>query len=180
MREIALNILDIAENSVKAKATLVEITVTAENNVLTVTITDNGVGMSKDFLERVTDPFTTTRTTRKVGMGIPLFKEAAETTGGSFSIDSEPGAGTVVKASFVIDSIDRAPLGDVAESAVTLLREDIDFVWVYTVEDKSFTFDTREIKAELGGIPIDSPEIISFLKDMLKENIESINGGIIL
>ena len=180
MRELALNILDIAENSVKAKASLIVITIEAKGNLLTITISDNGKGMDKAFLERVTDPFTTTRTTRKVGMGIPLFKEAAETTGGSFSIDSEPGAGTVVRASFVIDSIDRAPLGDVAESAVTLLREDIDFVWVYTVEDKSFTFDTREIKAELGGIPIDSPEIISFLKDMLKENIESINGGIIL
>lgn len=178
MREIALNILDIAENSVKAKATLVEITVTAENNVLTVTITDNGVGMSKDFLERVTDPFTTTRTTRKVGMGIPLFKDAAEMTGGSFGIESEPGRGTRVTAKFVLDSIDRAPLGDIADTAVTLLAPGIDFVWVYTVDKRSFTFDTRDIKAELGDIPIDSPEIISFLRNLLKENIESINGGI--
>ena len=180
MRELDLNILDIAENSVKAKASLVVITIEAKNNLLTISISDNGTGMDKAFLQRVTDPFTTTRTTRKVGMGIPLFKEAAETTGGSFSIESELGVGTTVTASFVIDSIDRAPLGDVAESAVTLLREDMDFVWVYTVDNRSFTFDTREIKKELGGIPIDSPEIISFLKDMLKENIESINGGIIL
>ena len=180
MREIALNILDIAENSVKAKASLIEITVTAADNILTVTITDNGTGMSKDFLEKVTDPFTTTRTTRKVGMGIPLFKDAAEMTGGSFEIESEPGRGTRVTARFVIDSIDRAPLGDISDTAVTLLGPDIDFVWVYTVNGRSFTFDTREIKAELGDIPIDSPEIISFLRNLLKENIDSINGGTVL
>lgn len=180
MREIALNILDIAENSVKAKASLIEITVTAADNILTVTITDNGKGMSKDFLEKVTDPFTTTRTTRKVGMGIPLFKDAAEMTGGSFEIESEPGRGTCVTARFVIDSIDRAPLGDISDTAVTLLGPDIDFVWVYTVNGRSFTFDTREIKAELGDIPIDSPEIISFLRNLLKENIDSINGGTVL
>lgn len=180
MREIALNILDIAENSVKAKASLIEITVTAADNILTVTITDNGKGMSKDFLEKVTDPFTTTRTTRKVGMGIPLFKDAAEMTGGSFEIESEPGQGTRVTARFVIDSIDRAPLGDISDTAVTLLTPEIDFVWVYTVNGRSFTFDTREIKAELGDIPIDSPEIISFLRNLLKENIDSINGGTVL
>ncbi len=180
MREIALNILDIAENSVKAKASLIEITVTAADNILTVTITDNGKGMSKDFLEKVTDPFTTTRTTRKVGMGIPLFKDAAEMTGGSFEIESEPGRGTRVTARFVIDSIDRAPLGDISDTAVTLLGPDIDFVWVYTVNGRSFTFDTREIKAELGDIPINSPEIISFLRNLLKENIDSINGGTVL
>ena len=180
MREIALNILDIAENSVKAKASLIEITVTAADNILTVTITDNGKGMSKDFLEKVTDPFTTTRTTRKVGMGIPLFKDAAEMTGGSFEIESEPGRGTRVTARFVIDSIDRAPLGDISDTAVTLLGPDIDFVWVYTVNGRSFSFDTREIKAELGDIPIDSPEIISFLRNLLKENIDSINGGTVL
>lgn len=180
MRELALNVLDIAENSVKANASLIVITIEARKNLLTIAIADNGKGMDKAFLARVTDPFTTTRTTRKVGMGIPLFKEAAEMTGGRFSIDSELGIGTTVTASFVIDSIDRAPLGDIAESAVTLLRDDIDFVWVYTVNDKSFTFDTREVKRELGGIPITSPEIIKFLKDMLEENIESINGGIIL
>lgn len=180
MREIALNILDIAENSVKAKASLIEITVTAKDNILTVTVTDNGKGMSKDFLEKVTDPFTTTRTTRKVGMGIPLFKDAAEMTGGSFEIESELGRGTRVTARFVLDSIDRAPLGDISDTAVTLLSPEIDFVWVYTVGERSFTFDTREIKAELGDIPIDSPEVISFLRNLLKENIDSINGGTVL
>lgn len=180
MREIALNILDIAENSVKAKASLIEITVTAKDNILTVTVTDNGKGMSKDFLEKVTDPFTTTRTTRKVGMGIPLFKDAAEMTGGSFEIESELGRGTRVTARFVLDSIDRAPLGDLSDTAVTLLSPEIDFVWVYTVDERSFTFDTREIKAELGDIPIDSPEVISFLRNLLKENIDSINGGTVL
>lgn len=178
MREIALHILDIVENSVKAKATLVEVIVEAKNNLLTVTIRDNGKGMDKEFLARVTDPFTTTRTTRKVGMGIPLLKQAAETAGGEFTITSELGKGTEVKASFVIDNIDRMPLGNVSETAVTVLNPEVDFVWVYTVEDRTFTFDTREVKEELGDIPIDSPEIVTFLKSLLTENIESINGGI--
>ena len=178
MREIALHILDIVENSVKAKATLVEVIIEAKNNLLTVTIRDNGKGMDKEFLARVTDPFTTTRTTRKVGMGIPLLKQAAETAGGEFAITSELGKGTEVKASFVIDNIDRMPLGNVAETAVTVLNPEVDFVWVYTVEDRTFTFDTREVREELGEIPIDSPEIVTFLKSLLIENIESINGGI--
>ncbi len=175
-----MNILDIAENSVKARATLIGITITVAGDTLEIVIDDNGTGMSKEFLSKVTDPFTTTRKTRKVGMGIPLFKEAAEVTGGSFEIESELGRGTRVTTRFKIDSIDRAPLGDIAETAVTLLNPDIDFVWVYTVNGRSFTFDTREIKEELKGIPINSPEIISFLRELLKENIESINGGIVL
>ena len=106
MREISLNILDIAQNSVKAEASKVEIGILAENNLLTIYVSDNGKGMSKEFLASVTDPFTTTRTTRKVGMGIPLFKMAAESTGGSFSIESELGKGTTTTATFVIDRND--------------------------------------------------------------------------
>ena len=109
-----------------------------------------------------------------------LSRKYYDMTGGSFEIESEPGRGTRVTARFVIDSIDRAPLGDISDTAVTLLGPDIDVVWVYTVIGRSFTFDTREIKAELGDIPIDSPEIISFLRNLLKENIDSINGGTVL
>lgn len=180
MQELSLNILDIAQNSVKAGATLVRVGVTVEANALTIEIADNGCGMSPEFLQRVTDPFTTTRTTRKVGLGIPLFKQSAEMTGGSFSISSEPGVGTAVRATFVLDSIDRMPLGDLADTVCSLLYEQIDFVWHYAVDGRSFDFDTREIKAELGGIPIDSVQVVAFLKSMVEENIESVNGGRII
>lgn len=179
MREIALNILDIAENSVKANAKLVEIDVVAADDLLTVSIVDDGTGMDKKFLARVTDPFTTTRTTRKVGMGIPLFKMASEMAGGQFEISSEKGVGTSVKATFQINHIDRAPLGDVADTMVTLLssEKDTDFRLHIAVDNNTFDFDTRELKAELGGIPVDTPEILVFVRDMIKDNIINIGGA---
>lgn len=182
MREIALNILDIVENSVKAEAKLVKIDVLAEQNTLTVRISDDGKGMSKEFLARVTDPFTTTRTTRKVGVGIPFFKEAAEVTGGSFSIQSELGKGTTTEAKFVLDSIDREPLGDLSGTMMTLLSngDDVDYLLRYVVEGREFIFDTRELKAQLGGISVSEPEILSFVRELLKENIKNIDGGAIL
>lgn len=180
MRELSLHILDIVENSVKAKASLIEVDITVKGDYIIITIKDNGTGMDKEFLRKVTDPFTTSRTTRKVGLGIPLLKMAAETSGGSFTIQSQKGVGTTVKADFIKNHIDRMPLGDVAETIITVLNSETDFIWKYSVNDKEFIFDTREIKKELDGTPIDSAEILVFLKSYLKENIESINGGIIL
>lgn len=180
MRELSLHILDIVENSVKAGAKLIEVTVSAEKSVLTITVKDDGKGMSGEFLSKVCDPFTTTRTTRKVGMGIPLFKMAAEAAGGSFAIMSEEGKGTTVNASFEIDNVDRAPLGDLAGTIVTQLSDDVDYVWTYRVDDREYVFDTREVKEQLDGTPIDSPEIIMFIQDLLNENIQTVNGGIIL
>ncbi len=179
MRELSLHILDIAENSVKAGATLITVSVTAKGGYLTIEIADNGKGMSEDFLRSVTDPFTTTRTTRKVGMGIPLFKMASETANGSFDIKSQLGKGTVVTARFELDNVDRAPLGDLAETASTELFDGPpDFVWTLTVDDRSFTFDTRDLKNQLDGISVENPEITVFVKELLTENFESVRGGI--
>ncbi|HKL93960.1 MAG TPA: ATP-binding protein [Clostridia bacterium] len=182
MREIALNILDIVENSVKAEAKSVKIEVLAEREFLTVRISDDGKGMSREFLARVTDPFATTRTTRKVGMGIPFFKEAAEVTGGRFNITSELGVGTTTEAVFFIDSIDREPLGDIADTLTTLLSdcENVDYILVYKVEQREFIFDTRELKAQLNGISISEPEILQTIREFLKDNINNTNGGAIL
>ena len=123
MTEISLNILDVAENSTRAGASLVSITVSADTKAdrLTVVIEDDGCGMTEEQLARVTDPFFTTRTTRKVGLGVPFFKEAAELTGGSFAIQSEPGKGTSVTAVFVLSSIDRMPLGDISATIHNLV-----------------------------------------------------------
>lgn len=114
MTEISLNVLDVSENSTRAGASLVTILVTADtvHDNLTIVIADDGCGMTAEQVAHVTDPFFTTRTTRKVGLGIPFFKYAAESTGGSFLIESEPGKGTTVTAVFGLSHIDRMPLGD--------------------------------------------------------------------
>ena len=143
MQELSLNILDIAQNSVVAGASLIEIDIAAygnDNNMLSITIKDNGKGMDRQTLENVTNPFFTSRTTRKVGLGIPLFKMAAEQTGGSFDITSTVGVGTVVKAVFDTSNIDCTPLGDVWDTVaiLTQMNEDIDFVYTASRNGESF------------------------------------------
>lgn len=182
MRELSLNVLDIAENSFKAKATLVEISIVQKENLLSITIKDNGCGMDEDFLKRVVDPYTTTRTTRKVGMGIPLFKMVAEQSGGNFHITSKKGKGTVVTATFLVDHLDRPPLGDIAETIVSMIGnlEGSDLVFYYEAFGQDFTLDTRLVRKELENIPINTPEILVFLRDMIKENIKTDYRGVSL
>lgn len=182
MRELSLNILDIAQNSISAQAKNITILVRASGGELTITIEDDGKGMSEEFLSKVMDPFTTTRTTRKVGMGLPLFKEAAESSGGSMKITSKLGVGTVVTASFQIDHIDRMPLGDLAGTMTILImaKPEIDFVLEYAVEDRSYKFDTKEIKSILDGVPIESSEIITYLEGLINDNITQVNGGAVI
>ena len=134
MPEIALNVLDIAQNSVRAEASLIQISVDVDEaaDTLTITIEDNGCGMTKEQVSHVTDPFFTTRTTRKIGLGVPFFKMAAESTGGSFAIQSEPGTGTKVTAVFGLSHIDRMPLGDMNGTIYTLItffNNSIQFVY---------------------------------------------------
>ena len=147
MKELSLHILDIAENSVKAEASLIEIEISEDTgkNLLTIAIKDNGVGMSEEFLKRVKDPFSTTRTTRRVGMGISLFEAAAEQCGGGLEISSEQNVGTEVFVRFQLDHIDRAPLGDMAGTMQTLIggSPDRDFVYSHSKDGKCFTMDTR-------------------------------------
>ena len=176
MRELSLNILDIAQNSISASASLITIEVSENttDNTLLIGIYDNGKGMSEEQVKSVIDPFFTTRTTRKVGMGIPLFKMAAEQTGGSLEIKSELGVGTDVKAYFKTDSVDFTPLGDVASTIQMLItmNTDRDFVYKHTVNEKEFVCDTREIKEILGDVPLDTYEVSQWLKDFITENTE--------
>ncbi|MBQ9071138.1 MAG: sensor histidine kinase [Clostridia bacterium] len=180
MKEISLNILDIAENSVKAKATLVEITVTETAYTLTLTVKDDGTGMTKDVLLSVTNPFYTTRTTRKVGMGIPLLQFAAEQTGGNIKIESKHFSeypdehGTTVTALFYKNHIDFTPLGDVISSVTTLIQghPETDFLYKHSFSDKTVMLDTREIRAVLEGVPLDTFEVLIWIRDNLREQYD--------
>ena len=176
MRELSLNILDVAQNSITAGASLITIEVN-ENTVdhtLLIGIYDNGKGMSEEQVRSVVDPFFTTRTTRKVGMGIPLFKMAAEQTGGRLEIKSEIGVGTEVRAYFMTDSVDFTPLGDVASTVQMLItmNTDRDFLYKHSVDGKDFVADTREIKEILGDVPLDTYEVSQWLLEFIKENTE--------
>ena len=182
MKELSLNILDITENSVKAKATLVEILLTENEDTLTITIKDNGTGMTEEVLRSVTNPFYTTRTTRKVGMGIPLFKFAAEQTGGRLDIESRhcdsfpEGHGTTVSATFCKTHIDFTPLGDIVSTVTTLIQghPDVDFCFEHSFGKNTVSLDTRELRAVLDGIPLDSFEILLWIRENLEEQYNSI------
>ena len=177
MKELSLNILDIAENSVKAKATLTEISIVEENDLLTLTITDDGCGMTDEILKTVTDPFYTTRTTRKVGMGLPLLKMEAELTGGSLNVNSKHISvypeehGTCVCAEFNKNHIDFTPLGDVVSTITTLIQghPDTDFLFTHTTENHEISLDTRELRLVLEDVPLNTYEVIKWIEENLKE-----------
>ncbi len=184
MTEISLNILDVAQNSVRAEASLIEITVDAdtEKDMLTVIISDNGCGMTEEQVKNVTDPFFTTRTTRKIGLGVPFFKMSAESTGGSFSIVSELGVGTTTKACYVLSSIDRMPLGDITGTIHTLvtMNPDIDFVYKYNVNERGFVMDTREFREILGEVSFAEAEVSDYINEYLTENKAETDNGIMI
>jgi len=182
MNELSLNILDIAQNSIAADAKLVEIDVDEDNSSdrLTIRVKDDGKGMTKEFLEVVEDPFITTRTTRKIGLGISFLKEAAEMTGGSITIKSKIGEGTVITAVFVLNHIDRQPIGNLTETIITLvtLNTEIDFDIRYRVDGNEFAFSTLEVKEMLGeDASLNAPAIVIFLTEYIKEHIENLSGG---
>ena len=173
MQDISLNILDIAQNSVCAKSGIIFITVDQQqhDDILTVTIADNGCGMSSDTLKRAADPFYTTRKTRKVGLGLSLFKMAAIQTGGSFEITSSEGKGTTVRAVFVLSNIDRMPLGDVGGTVLTLIicNPLIDFVYIRRFNNREFELDTRKMREVLGDVALNQIEVIEFIKSYIND-----------
>ena len=177
MKELSLNILDIAENSIKAKAKCVNIEIIETADILKITISDNGIGMKPEFLRCVTDPFTTTRTTRPVGLGIPLLKLAAEQTGGKIEMTSKhfeefpDNHGTCISAQFYKNHIDAAPLGDIVETMVTLIQcnPDIEFNFLHKSDKKTIKLKTNELKAVLGDVPLNNIEVILWIKQYLIE-----------
>ncbi|MCI5722371.1 MAG: ATP-binding protein [Firmicutes bacterium] len=178
--EISLNILDISQNSIKAGATLVELLVEIDTGAseLLFEIKDNGCGMDEEQVANVVDPFFTSRTTRKVGLGIPFLKQAAEGTGGSFDIRSEVGVGTTMRALFHTDHIDCMPLGDITETiwSIVTMNDSLDFVYTYRCDEKEFVLDTREMREIIGDVPFSTPEVSDFIRSYLDENKQCVDS----
>lgn len=182
LRDISLHIHDLAENSIAAGADRIDITVCAlPDGMLSVEIQDDGCGMSEELLLRVTDPFTTGRTTRKVGMGIPFFKMACEQAAGIFQIESEPGKGTRTRGSFQIDHIDRLPLGDLGETVTLLILEkpEIRYTLTLTSPKGTYVFDTDAVREVLEDTPIQEYEILQWMKGYVEDHARNIFGGVL-
>ncbi len=178
MKEISLHILDIAENSVNAGADRIVIKVIENINkdVLSIQISDNGSGMDAETAATISDPFVTSRKTRRVGLGIPFFKAAADACRGSLSIDSEPGVGTTINVEFQHSHIDRMPLGEIENTISNLMigYPEIDWLFYYQVNEEKFSIDSREIKEVLGDVPLSEPSVINFIRQQINEGIGKI------
>jgi len=177
MRELSLHILDALENSLEAGASCVELVVEEDlaADRLSIAIRDNGRGMSEGQLSRVFDPFFTTRTTRHVGLGIPLFKAAAERCNGSLTLSSRPGAGTVLRATFQHSHIDRAPLGDVRGTLLAvILSGTCDVHYVHRMNGHTFEFHTADMRAELGEVPLTHPAVRKWLEEFIADGEENL------
>ena len=181
MKELSLHILDIVQNSISAEANRIEVLI--DENITedkyVIIVIDNGKGMDEEMLQLVMDPFFTTRTTRKIGVGISLFKQNAEQTGGNLTIESKVGEGTKVKAVFGYNHIDRPILGDMAGTMTLLIgaNPNIRFIYNHNTSLSEFEFDTNEVKEELGKVPINHPDILKALKELITENLELIEAG---
>lgn len=173
MRELSMHILDLTQNSIVAGASRIEISVELDTiaDMLKISIGDNGKGMSPDFLKAVRDPFTTTRTTRRVGLGIPMMTESAQMCGGDLDLSSKVGEGTKLSATFRMSHIDRAPLGDIPGTLTVLIaaNPEISFNYTQRVDDKEFVLDTDEIKAQLDDVPINELSVLKWISEYVKE-----------
>lgn len=173
-RDLSQHILDIAENSITANATILYIDIIEDHTAdqLSIFIKDNGYGMNADMLSMITDPWITTRTTRKVGLGIPFLKQTAEMCGGYLNIASQPHRGTMTEAVFQHSHIDRPPLGDLVGTLLCLMvgYHKVDFVYHHHVDGQEFNFNTMDIRSVLGDqIPLSDPEVIAFIRQTLEE-----------
>ena len=184
MRDLSLHILDLMQNSIRAQAKVVSLSVAlGSDGILSIIIEDDGTGMSEDLLARVTSPFATTRTTRKVGLGIPMMAENCRLAGGDLSIESRLGVGTRLTATLDTASIDCLPLGDLPGTVTTLVTMNPDhpeFTLHCSSPQGEMQFDTREIREALQGVSLSEPEIAAWILESLREEIEPIFGGVIL
>ncbi len=178
MKELSLHLLDVAKNSVTAGARHIGLTLEEDAaGVCRMEIADDGRGMSPAFLARVTDPFTTTRTTRKVGLGLPLLRLTAEQTGGTLEVESQEGAGTTVTALFHTDHIDCPPLGDLSATVALLIQgaPEVEWTWRHAALGGEYSLDTRQLREILGqDVPLSEPAVVLWIEGYLREQEEMI------
>ena len=181
MLELALHILDIVENSVRAGATLVRVLIRENRakDLFLMRITDNGSGMTPEERQRALDPFYTTKKVRRVGLGLPMLSDAADRTGGKMTLRSKPGTGTVVEAAFGLSHIDRQPMGNIVSTLITIIvgNPGIDLLYRHEVDGRSYLLDTREIKKELEDVPLNHPEVTGFLREHIAEGLSDIGAA---
>lgn len=181
MLELSLHIMDLAQNSLAAGATRIEIRIeeSLKEDRLTVEIQDNGKGIPKEMISRVTDPFVTSRKARAVGLGLPLFKKAAESCGGGMEVYSEIGCGTRIVAWFQLDHLDRAPLGNIGETMGVLIAGNpgVDFIYDHRVDGKTYRLETLEMKGILGSNSLDDPEVLEFVRRDIEDGLKNIGAG---
>ncbi len=183
MRELSLHILDIAENGITAGADCVQISINearGNQDLLTIVIEDNGRGMPAEKLQKPTDPFITTRTTRRVGLGLSLLAAAADRCEGKLEIETEAGRGTRVEATFRYNHIDRAPVGDMASTITTLImgNPQVDFVYSHIIDTKDFVLDTRDLKEGPQDNSLTDPVLIYHLTQSIRKSLDKLAGGV--
>ena len=180
MLELSLHVLDIAENSTRAgaKEVLISIKEDPNSDMLSLEVKDNGRGMNEEARMKALDPFFTTKKVRRVGLGLPMLAQAAERTGGRLILESEEGSGTRVVAEFRLGHLDRQPLGDIASTMVALIagNADVDFVYRHQKGDRSFTLDTREIKEQIEDVPIGHVQVLQFIRKHIEEGLREIGA----
>lgn len=177
MIEFALNVLDLIQNSVTANATLIEVRIEETENRFIFEIEDNGKGMPPEMAATASDPFTTSRTTRRMGFGLPFVRQLCDMTDGTFALESQLGKGTLVRAEMVLDHLDRPPLGDIAgimHSAI-LSNQPTDFLFRYRVQGDEFELDTRQVKEVLDGLPLRTPQVSAWLRESIAQGIEELH-----
>jgi len=183
MHDLSLHLLDIVQNSIKASARRISVTleVLSSQNRLRLTVSDDGCGMSPELLRQVTDPFVTTRTTRKVGLGLPLLKEQCELTGGQLLLESQPGCGTTLAAELGLDSIDRLPLGDLGAtwSAILVSNPSINYCLTLRAQNKEEVLDTAELRLMLEDVPLNDPNVLRWIREYVAEKQQMIFGGVL-
>ncbi len=178
---MALHILDLVTNSIEAGCSRVRIQVDEDSHAdrLTITVEDNGRGMDKDLAGRVLDPFVTTRTTRRIGLGLPLLKAAAETCNGGLTIDTEKGRGTRVTARFQLSHVDRAPIGNVPRTIMVILggNPGVRLRYEHSVDERRLVLDSKEIQDRLGSVPLSDPTVLTWVEGYLRKGLDEIGGA---
>ena len=178
MEDLSLHILDVVENALKAEATRIEIRVAEDmgQDLLRLQITDNGSGIEKEMIESVTDPFVTSRTERRIGLGLPLLAEAATVSGGNIKINSSPGTKTTIDVTFVHSNIDRKPLGDIGKTIIMLIsgNPEVDFKYYHEINGNEYSLDTIALKEHLQEVPMNHPEVIKLIREDINHGLKEL------